>query len=87
MSFASAKRAHADSWVSFPTGVPHGTLESLARKPYSATSACSWSIEISPVSPTVAADDGSFEQAANSTTTHRVASTRKRRGTGITGPS
>ena len=32
MSFASANRAHADSWVSFPTGVPHGTPESLVEE-------------------------------------------------------
>ena len=41
MSFASANRAHAESWVSFPTGVPHEAPESLVRKPNSATSACS----------------------------------------------
>ena len=86
MSFESAKREHADSWVSFPTGVPQVLPSSGMRKPNSATSAWSWSIEISP-SPTVAADDGSFAQAANSTTTHRIASTRTGRGRGITGSS
>jgi hypothetical protein len=87
MSFASANRAHADSWVSFPTGVPHVAFDRAVRKPKSATSVCSWSIEISPVSPTVAADEGPFAQAGNSTATHRIASTRTGRGGEITGSS
>ena len=87
MSFASANRAHADSCGLVPDRRAARGAGELGEE------AEQRDVRVQLVDrdlaglPTVAADDGSFEQAANSTTTHRVASTRRGRGTGITGPS